>query len=81
MTFANPNIPEEIRRVASDGTALRYALMELGNRPEVIALGRGRPRPTHPTAYPASGAACPTGRSNRSDPNCRVARTARGNRP
>jgi aminotransferase len=39
----NPNIPEEIRRVASDGTALRYALMEMATGPDVIALGRGDP--------------------------------------
>src|SRR5688572_22462986 len=38
----NPNIPEEIRKVASDGTALRYALMEMSGA-DVIALGRGDP--------------------------------------
>ena len=43
MTLANPNIPEEIRSVASDGTALRYALMEMATGPDVIALGRGDP--------------------------------------
>ena len=39
----NPNIPEEIRNVAHDGTALRYALMEMATHPDVIALGRGDP--------------------------------------
>lgn len=43
MTLSNPNIPEEIRAVASDGTQLRYALMEMANGPDVIALGRGDP--------------------------------------
>ncbi|MGJ3238658.1 MAG: pyridoxal phosphate-dependent aminotransferase [Anaerolineae bacterium] len=46
----NPNIPEEIRKVAHDGTALRYALMEMATHPDVIALGRGDPdlaTPTH----------------------------------
>ncbi|MCB9139109.1 MAG: pyridoxal phosphate-dependent aminotransferase [Caldilineaceae bacterium] len=34
----------ELRRVANDGTALRYALMELAaETPDVIALGRGDP--------------------------------------
>lgn len=49
MTLTNPNIPEEIRRVANDGTALRYALMEMANSSDVIALGRGDPDlPTPP---------------------------------
>ncbi len=40
----NPNIPEDIRQVASDGTALRYALMEMSSEfDNVIALGRGDP--------------------------------------
>lgn len=39
----NMNIPEEIRNVASDGTALRYALMEMATGDDVIALGRGDP--------------------------------------
>jgi aminotransferase len=40
----NPNIPEEVRAVASDGTKLRYAMMELSKKfPDVIALGRGDP--------------------------------------
>jgi aminotransferase len=43
MTLTNPNIPDEIREVASDGTALRYALMEMATGPDVIALGRGDP--------------------------------------
>ena len=42
--LANPNIPEEVRAVAADGTQLRYALMELAKEMEdVIALGRGDP--------------------------------------
>lgn len=41
---ANPNIPEEVRAVAADGTQLRYALMEMARAMEdVIALGRGDP--------------------------------------
>ena len=44
MTLQNPNIPEEIRAVAADGTQLRYALMEMAAAlPDVIALGRGDP--------------------------------------
>ncbi|MGB7339735.1 MAG: pyridoxal phosphate-dependent aminotransferase [Phototrophicaceae bacterium] len=46
----NMNIPEEIRKVAQDGTALRYALMEMATGSDVIALGRGDPdleTPTH----------------------------------
>ncbi|MFC1960067.1 pyridoxal phosphate-dependent aminotransferase [Chloroflexota bacterium] len=40
----NPNIPEEVRAVAADGTQLRYALMEMSSQFEdVIALGRGDP--------------------------------------
>jgi aminotransferase len=39
----NTNIPPEIRKVASDGTALRYALMEMATGDDVIALGRGDP--------------------------------------
>lgn len=39
----NANIPPEIREVASDGTALRYALMEMATGDDVIALGRGDP--------------------------------------
>ena len=39
-----PNIPEEVRAVASDGTKLRYAMMELSKQySDVIALGRGDP--------------------------------------
>lgn len=42
--IANPNIPEEVRAVAADGTRLRYALMELAAQyPDAIALGRGDP--------------------------------------
>ncbi len=44
MTLSNPNIPEEIRAVAADGTQLRYALMEMAaTLPDIIALGRGDP--------------------------------------
>ena len=35
---------EELRALAQDGTALRYALMELSTQiPDAIALGRGDP--------------------------------------
>ena len=41
---ANPNIPDEVRAVAADGTQLRYALMEMARAMDnVIALGRGDP--------------------------------------
>ncbi len=44
MVLANPNIPEDVRAVASDGTQLRYKLMELSAQyPDAIALGRGDP--------------------------------------
>ncbi len=44
MVIANPNIPEEVRAVASNGTQLRYKLVELSNQfPDAIALGRGDP--------------------------------------
>ena len=44
MTMLNPNIPEAVRAVASDGTQLRYALMELSAQyKDAIALGRGDP--------------------------------------
>ncbi len=44
MTLHNPNIPDEIRAVAHDGTQLRYALMEMAaTLPDIIALGRGDP--------------------------------------
>jgi aminotransferase len=44
MAIANPNIPEEVRAVASNGTQLRYKLMELtAQYPDAIALGRGDP--------------------------------------
>ena len=39
----NTNVPPEIQAVAHDGTALRYALMEMATHPDVIALGRGDP--------------------------------------
>jgi aminotransferase len=51
MANLNPNIPESVRAVASDGTQLRYALMELSAQyKDAIALGRGDPdlaTPTH----------------------------------
>ncbi len=41
---ANPNIPDEVRAVAADGTQLRYALMGMARAMDnVIALGRGDP--------------------------------------
>lgn len=44
MTILNPNIPEAVRSVASDGTQLRYTLMELAREmKDVITLGRGDP--------------------------------------
>ncbi|MCC7447466.1 MAG: pyridoxal phosphate-dependent aminotransferase [Anaerolineae bacterium] len=44
MHTLNPNIPESVRAVASDGTKLRYALMELANEfKDAITLGRGDP--------------------------------------
>ena len=44
MSITNPNIPEEVRAVASNGTQLRYKLVELSNQfPDAIALGRGDP--------------------------------------
>ncbi len=44
MNNANPNIPEDVRTVAADGTQLRYKLMELSAQyPDAIALGRGDP--------------------------------------
>jgi len=44
MTLLNSNIPEAVRAVASNGTQLRYALMELAaQQKDTIALGRGDP--------------------------------------
>ena len=50
MTNSTASLPgemvslEELRTLASDGTALRYALMELAAQiPDAIALGRGDP--------------------------------------
>lgn len=44
MTAPNSSVPEEVRAVASDGTRLRYALMELSAQyKDAIALGRGDP--------------------------------------
>lgn len=65
MTITNPNIPEEIRRVASDGTALRYALMEMATHPDVIALGRGDPDlPTPPHIIEAAKQAVRDGKTD-----------------
>lgn len=42
--LANPNIPEEVRAVAANGTQLRYALMEMSAQyKDAIQLGRGDP--------------------------------------
>ena len=44
MTLLNPNIPEAVRAVASDGTQLRYTLMEMAaEMGDIIKLGRGDP--------------------------------------
>ncbi|MBL8164247.1 MAG: pyridoxal phosphate-dependent aminotransferase [Anaerolineae bacterium] len=44
MNLTNPNIPEDVRAVASNGTQLRYKMMELTVQyPDAIALGRGDP--------------------------------------
>ncbi|MCA0454079.1 MAG: pyridoxal phosphate-dependent aminotransferase [Chloroflexi bacterium] len=44
MINLNPNIPETVRAVASNGTQLRYALMEMAaQQKDTIALGRGDP--------------------------------------
>jgi len=44
MSIMNSNIPEAVRAVASNGTQLRYALMELAaQQKDTIALGRGDP--------------------------------------
>ena len=63
--LANPNIPEEVRAVAADGTQLRYALMELAKEMEdVIALGRGDPDlDTPPHIVDAAKAAIRDGRT------------------
>ena len=73
MMRANPNIPEEVRAVAADGTQLRYALMEMaremgraGTDPadDVIALGRGDPDlDTPPHIVEAAKAAIRDGRT------------------
>ena len=64
MTMSNPNVPEEIRKVASDGTALRYALMEMATDPDVIALGRGDPDlPTPPHIIEAAKQAVRDGKT------------------
>ncbi len=57
--IGNPNIPDDVRAVASDGTQLRYKLMELSAKyPDAIALGRGDPDlPTPPHIIDAARAA------------------------
>ncbi len=62
---ANPNIPDEVRAVAADGTQLRYALMEMAREmTDVIALGRGDPDlDTPPHIVEAAKAAIRDGRS------------------
>jgi len=63
---ANPNIPEEVRAVAADGTQLRYALMEMArDMDDVIALGRGDPDlDTPPHIVEAAKSAIRDGRVN-----------------
>jgi len=65
---ANPNIPEEVRAVAADGTQLRYALMEMArDMDDVIALGRGDPDlDTPPHIVEAAKSAIRDGRGMRS---------------
>ncbi len=62
---ANPNIPDEVRAVAADGTQLRYALMGMARAMDnVIALGRGDPDlDTPPHIVAAAKAAIRAGRS------------------
>lgn len=57
---------EELRTLASDGTALRYALMELAAQiPDAIALGRGDPDlDTPPHVIAAAQAAVQDGRAD-----------------
>jgi aminotransferase len=63
--IANPNIPDDVRAVAADGTQLRYKLMELSARyPDAIALGRGDPDvATPPHIIDAAKAAIRDGRA------------------
>ena len=65
MTTANPNIPQEVRAVAADGTQLRYALMEMAKGLDgIIALGRGDPDlDTPPHIVEAAKAAIRDGRT------------------
>ena len=57
----------ELRRVAADGTALRYALMELAAQtPDVIALGRGDPDMDTPEHVIAAAQEAVTQRPGRS---------------
>ena len=59
MMRTNLNIPDKVRAVASDGTQLRYAMMEMAKTmPDVIALGRGDPDlPTPPHIVEAANRA------------------------
>ncbi len=42
--ITHSNVPESVRSVASDGTKLRYALIEMAAQvKDAIALGRGDP--------------------------------------
>lgn len=63
--IANPNIPEDVRAVAADGTQLRYKLLELSAQfPDAIALGRGDPDlATPPHIIEAAKAAIRDGRT------------------
>jgi len=58
--------PDELRALASDGTRLRYALMELAAQiPDAIALGRGDPDlDTPPHIVAAAQAAVADGRAD-----------------
>ena len=69
MMMANPNIPEAVRAVASDGTQLRYALMEMAREMEdIITLGRGDPDlPTPPHIVEAANRAMRDGLTGATD--------------
>jgi len=63
--LANPNIPEEVRAVASDGTRLRYKLVEMAAQiKDAITLGRGDPDlPTPPHIIAAAETAMRAGKT------------------
>ena len=65
----NPNIPQEVRAVAADGTQLRYALMEMAREMhDVITLGRGDPDlPTPPHIVEAAKRAMRAGLTGATD--------------